>query len=33
MFVARKRTGMHPYFEETGHVVDAADPLLERRTA
>ena len=28
MFIARKRTGMHPYFEETGHVVDAADPLL-----
>ncbi|WP_367129126.1 ATP-grasp domain-containing protein [Saccharothrix sp. HUAS TT1] len=29
MFVARKRTGEHPYFEEVGHVVDAADPLLE----
>ncbi|KLL10342.1 MULTISPECIES: acetyl-CoA carboxylase biotin carboxylase subunit family protein [Protofrankia] len=28
MFVARKRTGAHPYFEEIGHVVDAADPLL-----
>jgi biotin carboxylase len=28
MFVARKRTGAFPYFEETGHVVDAADPLL-----
>ena len=28
MFVARKRTGMFPYFEEVGHVVDAADPLL-----
>ena len=27
MFVARKRTGMEPYFEEVGHVVDAADPL------
>ncbi|MFJ8039533.1 ATP-grasp domain-containing protein [Kitasatospora sp. NPDC096147] len=26
--VARKQTGMHPYFEETGHVVDADDPLL-----
>lgn len=29
MFVARKQTGMHPYFEEIGHVVDAADPLLD----
>lgn len=29
MFVARKRTGEHPYFEEIGHVVDASDPLLE----
>jgi biotin carboxylase len=28
MFVARKRTGLFPYFEEIGHVVDAADPLL-----
>ncbi|WP_322750564.1 MULTISPECIES: ATP-grasp domain-containing protein [unclassified Frankia] len=28
MFVARKRTGGHPYFEEIGHVVDAGDPLL-----
>ena len=28
MFVARKRTGVFPYFEEIGHVVDAADPLL-----
>ncbi|WP_405010271.1 ATP-grasp domain-containing protein [Kitasatospora sp. NBC_01539] len=28
MFVARKRTGHHPYFEEVGHIVDAADPLL-----
>jgi biotin carboxylase len=28
MFVARKRTGLYPYFEETGHIVDAADPLL-----
>ncbi|MCD0484560.1 ATP-grasp domain-containing protein [Streptacidiphilus sp. ASG 303] len=29
MFVARKETGLHPYFEEVGHVVDAADPLLQ----
>jgi biotin carboxylase len=29
MFLARKKTGPHPYFEETGHVVDAADPLLD----
>jgi biotin carboxylase len=28
MFVARKEVGYHPYFEEVGHVVDAADPLL-----
>jgi len=28
MFVARKRTGQHPFFEEVGHVVDANDPLL-----
>jgi biotin carboxylase len=28
MFVARKRTGEHPYFEEVGHVIDATDPLL-----
>ncbi|TDD69349.1 ATP-grasp domain-containing protein [Actinomadura rubrisoli] len=28
MFLARKRTGQYPYFEETGHVVDADDPLL-----
>ena len=28
LFVARKTVGMHPYFEELGHVVDAADPLL-----
>ncbi|MBL1073645.1 ATP-grasp domain-containing protein [Nocardia sp. 2] len=28
MFVARKRTGHEPYFEEIGHTVDAADPLL-----
>lgn len=32
MFVARKRTGSHPYFEETGHVVDASDPLLDDPT-
>jgi len=29
MFLARKQTGLHPYFEEIGHVVDAADPLLD----
>jgi len=28
VFIARKETGLHPYFEELGHVVDAADPLL-----
>jgi len=28
MFVARKVTGFFPHFEEIGHVVDAADPLL-----
>ena len=28
MFVARKQTGHHPYFEEEGHIVDANDPLL-----
>src|SRR5207248_3474465 len=28
MFVARKSTGLPPFFEETGHIVDAADPLL-----
>ncbi|HEX6869876.1 MAG TPA: ATP-grasp domain-containing protein [Micromonosporaceae bacterium] len=28
MFLARKRTGLPPYFEELGHVVDSADPLL-----
>jgi hypothetical protein len=31
MFLARKQSGAHPYFEETGHVVDAADPLLADR--
>lgn len=28
LFVARKTVGMHPYFEEFGHVVNAADELL-----
>jgi biotin carboxylase len=28
MFVARKDVGYPPYFEEVGHMVDAADPLL-----
>jgi len=28
MFVARKQIGYEPYFEEVGHVVDAADPLM-----
>lgn len=28
MYVARKRVGMFPYFEELSHVVDATDPLL-----
>jgi biotin carboxylase len=28
MFVARKEIGYPPYFEEMGHIVDAADPLL-----
>jgi biotin carboxylase len=31
MFVARKEIGYPPYFEELGHVVDAADPLLADR--
>jgi len=31
MFLARKQTSDHPYFEEIGHVVDAADPLLDDR--
>ncbi|NED87458.1 carboxylase, partial [Streptomyces sp. SID11233] len=26
--VTRKEVGFAPYFEETGHTVDAADPLL-----
>ena len=28
VFVARKEIGFEPYFEETGHTVSAADPLL-----
>lgn len=32
MFLARKRTGSHPYFEEIGHVVDGSDPLLHDPT-
>ncbi len=28
LFLARKMVGMHPYFEELGHVVDPADGLL-----
>jgi predicted ATP-grasp superfamily ATP-dependent carboligase len=28
LFVGRKDVGFPPYFEETGHVVDGADPLL-----
>jgi len=28
MFLARKVTGYYPHFEEVGHVVDSADPLL-----
>lgn len=28
LFIARKKLGFEPYFEETGHVVDADDPLL-----
>jgi biotin carboxylase len=31
MFVAHKRIGMRPYFEEIGHTVDAADVLLSDR--
>jgi biotin carboxylase len=27
LYLARKQLGFPPYFEETGHVVDAADPL------
>ncbi|MBF6209446.1 ATP-grasp domain-containing protein [Nocardia puris] len=32
MFLARKRTGLEPYFEELGHLVDGADPLLADET-
>ncbi len=32
MFLARKTTGLPPFFEETGHVVDSADPLLADET-
>lgn len=32
MFVARKQTGMFPYFEELGHTVTAGDPLLRDAT-
>lgn len=28
LFLARKRLGFAPYFEEVGHIVDSADPLL-----
>ncbi len=28
LFLARKRIGLAPYFEEVGHVVDPRDPLL-----
>ncbi|WP_255950825.1 ATP-grasp domain-containing protein [Streptomyces odontomachi] len=28
LFVGRKEVGFPPYFEETGHIVDGADPLL-----
>lgn len=31
LFVARKMSGFPPYFEETGHSVDPADPLLSDR--
>lgn len=29
LFIARKSTGEHPYFEETGHIVDAGDVLMD----
>jgi biotin carboxylase len=32
MFLARKNVGMFPYFEELGHTVEAADPLLADET-
>ncbi len=28
LFLARKMTGFYPHFEETGHLVNPADPLL-----
>ncbi len=28
LFLARKQSSDHPYFEEVGHIVDGADPLL-----
>jgi biotin carboxylase len=31
LFIARKTVGLFPYFEETGHVVNAADVLLSDR--
>jgi predicted ATP-grasp superfamily ATP-dependent carboligase len=31
LFLARKRVGAEPYFEETGHIVSARDPLLADR--
>jgi biotin carboxylase len=32
MFLARKTTGLPPFFEEVGHVVDSADPLMRDAT-
>lgn len=32
LVLARKQVGLAPYFEEIGHVVDAADPLLRDAT-
>jgi biotin carboxylase len=32
MFLARKTTGQPPFFEELGHVVDSADPLVRDDT-
>ncbi|MET0233532.1 MAG: ATP-grasp domain-containing protein [Kibdelosporangium sp.] len=31
LFIARKKVGMYPYFEELGHLVDTADELLADR--
>jgi biotin carboxylase len=31
LFIARKKVGMYPYFEELGHIVDTADELLTDR--